>query len=220
VIPADLDARVATAPGRTLRGWFWHQGPTGRDLTSFATPAVTPGRYHRLGGTGVWYASDQEQAAWAELFRHFTAEGVDPFEIRRRVGAVQVQVRVLDLTSAAVRDSIGVTEAELVDDDYRLTQALGEAAQQAGFLGILAPAAALQGGRTLVLFPAAFESGHVTAESSRIRQPPPRLADLLGAIRAHPDVPAAVRAALQLLAAAGSDAIRRLRRGRPRPAQE
>ncbi len=49
---------------------------------------ATSGRYHRRGGAGAWYGSDREQAAWAELFRHFTDEGVDPFEVRRRVGVV------------------------------------------------------------------------------------------------------------------------------------
>jgi len=38
----------------------------------------------------VRYASDREQAAWAELFRHFMDDGVDPFEVRRRVGAAEV----------------------------------------------------------------------------------------------------------------------------------
>src|SRR5262245_13148422 len=40
------------------------------------------------GEPGVWYASSREQGAWAELFRHFVDEGVDPFEVRRRVGRV------------------------------------------------------------------------------------------------------------------------------------
>jgi hypothetical protein len=45
-------------------------------LTSFADPALSNGRYHRAGGVGVWYASDQEQASWAELMRHFVDDGV------------------------------------------------------------------------------------------------------------------------------------------------
>ena len=51
----------------------------------------------------VRYASAREQAAWAELFRHFMDDGVDPFEVRRRVGAAEVAgLEVLDLTDETV----------------------------------------------------------------------------------------------------------------------
>ena len=91
-------------------------------MRSFADPASTDGCYHLRQGTGVWYASDQEQAAWAELFRHFTEEGVDPFEVRRRVGRVVVEgLEVLDLTSEQVRATLGLTLEDLVGDDYANT---------------------------------------------------------------------------------------------------
>jgi hypothetical protein len=66
---------IATAPRRTLKGTYWHQGPTRHPVTSCADPARGPGRYHRTGEPGVWYASNKEQGAWAELFRHFVDEG-------------------------------------------------------------------------------------------------------------------------------------------------
>ena len=53
---------------------------------------------------------------------------------------------------------------------------------------------------------------NVTAERSEVRQPPPRLADLLPLIRPHEDVPDTVRRLLITLERAGADAIRRLRR--------
>lgn len=106
--------RVANLPRRHLRGTFWHQGATGHDLTSFADPAISEGRYHQAGGAGVWYASDQEQAAWAELFRHLLATELDAFEVRRRVGKVVVNdLEVLDLTDATVRDSLGLGSLRL-----------------------------------------------------------------------------------------------------------
>lgn len=179
-------------------------------MTSFADPALSNGRYHRVGGVGVWYASDQEQASWAELMRHFVDDGVDPFELRRRVGRVKVDgLRVLDLTDPSVRAAVGLEEADLLGDDYTKTQAVASAAAAAGFGGMLAPSAALPGRRTLVVF-AAGESA-ITAEWSSVRQPPPRVADLLHTIRVRADMPAAVRSLLARLAAAGSDAIRRRR---------
>jgi hypothetical protein len=160
---------IATAPRRKLTGTYWHQGPTRHQLRSCADPARGPGRYHRTGEPGVWYASNQEQGAWAELFRHFTDEGVDPFEVRRRVGRVSVALQVLDLTAAA-----------------------------------------LLGGETRAVFVRALS--HVAAERSEIRQPPPRLADLLPVIRPHERVADSVRRLLETLAQAGAEAIRRRRR--------
>jgi RES domain-containing protein len=139
-------AAVAAARRRTIDGRFWHQGPTRRALDACADPAVTDGRFHRAGGVGVWYASSQEQAAWAELFRHFVDDGVDPFEVIRRVGSVDVtDLVVLDLTDSTVCVALGVTEDDLVADDYTLCQDIAAAAHAAGFDGILAPAAALPG---------------------------------------------------------------------------
>lgn len=144
-------------------------------MRSFADPASTDGRYHRRQGPGVWYASDQEQAAWAELFRHFTEEGVDPFEVRRRVGRVVVEgLEVLDLTSEQVRATLGLTLEDLVGDDYQRTQAVTAAAANAGYQGILAPSAALDGRRTLVVFAAGVPQ--LKPGRSRVRQAPPAIA--------------------------------------------
>lgn len=132
---------IATAPRRTLKGTYWHQGPTRHPVTSCADPARGPGRYHRTGEPGVWYASNKEQGAWAELFRHFVDDGVDPFEVRRRVGRVAVTLQVLDLTDERTRSHLGVDETDLLSDDYTTTQAIA-AARDANFDAVLAPAAA------------------------------------------------------------------------------
>lgn len=168
-------------PTRTLSGRFWHQGPPRFATLSVADPAVTTGRYHTVGGPGVWYASDQQQAAWAELFRHTVAGGIDPFEIRRRIGVVRVtSLEVLDLTDRAVRDRLGVSQADLVGDDYPITQQI--AAHAAGtHEGILSPSAALSGRRTLAVFRDGMTQ--LSEESSRVAGAPPRLARLQPSIR-------------------------------------
>lgn len=171
----SLADAVATAPRRQISGHYWHQGSTRHPLTSCADPARAPGRCHRTGEPGVWYASSQEQAAWAELFRHFVDDGVG--------------------------------------DDYSTTQTIAAAARDAGFHAILAPAAALPDRETLAVFAHALPS--VQAERSEIRQPPPRLADLLPLIRPHERVPDAVRRLYRTLARSGADAIRRRRRSDP-----
>ena len=209
----SLADRVASAPRRRITGRFWHQGPTRRDLLSCANPARTDGRYHQHGGSGVWYGSDQEQAAWAELFRHFVAAGVDPFEVRRRIGRVRVDLELLDLTDERVRAHLHISKDHLVGDDYAVSQVIASAAEGAGFEGVLAPSAAFHGRRTLVVFPAALRS--IDAERSVVRQPPPRLVDLITLIRPHPDVPMPVRHRFTALAATGSEAVRRRRRQTP-----
>lgn len=202
----NLADAVASAPRRQISGRFWHQGPTRHPLTSCADPARGPGRYHRTGEPGVWYASSQEQAAWAELFRHFVDDGVDPFELRRRVGRVYVVLEVLDLTDEAVRAHVGVDESGLVGDDYSITQTIATAARDAGFDAVLAPAAALPDRQTLAVFAHALPS--VQSERSEVRQPPPRLADLLPLIRPHERVPDAVRRLYLTLARAGTEVVR------------
>lgn len=205
-----LDDAVASAPRRKLVGSYWHQGPTRHPLVSCADPARGDGRYHLTGERGVWYSSNREQGAWAELFRHFVDDGVDPFEIRRRVGRVTVDLRVLDLTDKATRAHLGVDESDLVSEDYRTTQAIATAARAAGFDAVLAPAAALPSCETLAIFVEALSK--VDAGRSEIRQPPPRLADLLSLIRPRHSMSDAMRRVLKTLEQAGAEAIRRGRR--------
>ncbi|RAV04348.1 MULTISPECIES: RES domain-containing protein [Mycolicibacter] len=205
----SLERAIATAPRRRLTGSYWHQGPTRRPVVSCASPARGPGRYHCAGEPGVWYASSREQGAWAELFRHFVDDGVDPFEIRRRIGRVTVDLEVLDLTDRRTRSHLNLGESELVSDDYAATQAVAAAARVAGFDAILAPAAALPGCVTLAVFVEALPN--VVASRSQVRQPPPRLAGLLGRIRLRHNLPDSIRRLFKTLEQAGAEAIRRRR---------
>jgi hypothetical protein len=117
---------------------------------------------------------------------------------------------VLDLTDNKTRSHLGVAEADLVSDDCATTQAIASAARDAGFDAVLAPAAALPGCETLAVFVHALPN--IKAERSEVRQPPPRLADLLPLIRPHEDVPDTVRRLLITLGRIGAEAIRRSRR--------
>jgi RES domain-containing protein len=205
-------AAVLAAPRCRLTGKFWHQGPAGRDLVSCPALATTDGRYHQQGEPGVWYASNREQAAWSELFRHFTAASVDPFEVRRRVGPVHCEsLDVLDLTDPVVRARLELDEEDLTGDDYTICQQVATLAFQAGFDAILAPSAALPGYQTLAVFHRAL--GKVrSAGNDRVRQAPPRMVDLLETIRLHTDVPTSVRRVLWIIQGAGRQAMIRARR--------
>ncbi len=122
------------------------------------------------------------------------------------MGVVDVNdLDVLDLSDRAVQNESGIMAEDLTRDDYSRCHRIGDAGRGL-FDGILAPSAALPGRRTLVIFPEGMSK--VTVVSSRVRQPPPRIADLINDIRFHRDVPAAVRGYLRRAATAGAEAIR------------
>jgi hypothetical protein len=154
-------------------------------------------------------------ASWCELFRHFTADDVDPFEIRRRATRCSVRdLAVLDLTVAEVRGALGVTEDDLTRDDYAVCQRLADAARAAGLDAVVAPSAALAGHRTLALFPGALDDGRVVVETERVQVPPINLVKLLPRIRAVPAVTAAFEAYASNLARRSYEGVRRRYRRR------
>jgi RES domain-containing protein len=173
---------VAAARVRVFSGRVWRQCAPARRLLDLASPAAGPGRYHRAGDDGAWYASMTEHGAWAELFRHHTSNEVSPFEVRRRIGRARVEnLRVLDLTDAQVREALAVTEDDLTSDDLTRCQTLGDAARAAGLEGVLAPSAALAGEVILVVFPSGTPK--LTEEASRVQRAPARLRALVSRIR-------------------------------------
>jgi RES domain-containing protein len=181
---------------RVFSGHVWRQCAPTRRLLDVASPAAGPGRYHRAGEPGAWYASPTERGAWVELLRHHVSGELSPFEIRRRIGLARVEsLRLLDLTDPQVREALALTEADLTSDDLTRCQALGHAARAAGFEGILAPSAALAGEVILVVFPAAMAK--VTEKHSRVQRAPARLRALVRRIRrpgraTPPDPPSGV----------------------------
>ena len=198
-------------PIREIRDqYYWHQGPARHDVDYMPVSPTYGGRFHVAGGHGVWYASSTQEGAWAEFFRHFLDSGVDPFEVRRRVGRVRVDsMKVLDLTEVVGRQTIGITLDDLTGDDYEQCRRVAALARDHGLDGILSPSAALPGSLTLGVFAPSVEK--ITVELSVVNTPPARLADLLASIRLHRDVPDAVRSLLRFIETLGSQAMRRRR---------
>jgi len=157
--------------GRSISLRVWRQCRPTRDLLHVEDPASYPGRFHAVGDSATWYSSVTEQDAWAQFFRHHPGGGVDPFEVRRRIGEARVEeLVVLDLTDARVRRLVGVTLKQLRSNRYAACQALGRLARAAGFEGILAPSAALKGERTLAVFDQALKK--VKELRSNVETPP------------------------------------------------
>jgi len=156
---------------RVLSGLVWHQGHPWYGLISFQDPARGDGRYHRIGDEGVWYCSTTALAAWAQLFRVKLDDGLSPLHVKRRIGRCRVRALVvLDLSDDATRRVLGVAESELRADENGRCQAIAHRARSAGFEGILAPSAALNGALDVVAFKAGIPK--VLEEHSRVQRAP------------------------------------------------
>jgi RES domain-containing protein len=60
--------------------------------------------------------------------------------------------RVLDLTDQWVLESLQLSAEALVADDVDLTRQIGRQAFEAGYEAVIAPSAAREGGKNLVIF--------------------------------------------------------------------
>ena len=114
------------------------------------------GRYNPPGEFGALYCSLDATTAVAEVVQGQRARGVDPSTYPEGSWWVYdldvVLESVLDLTDSKILAELGIEEAALTGGDIARTRRLGREARAAGFLGILAPSAALSGGRNLVIF--------------------------------------------------------------------
>jgi|GEM_PF-4110890 len=79
-------------------------------------------------------------------------------------------LEVLDLSDQSVRRGLGVAEADLGSPALDLCQEIGQRAHAAGFEGIYAPSAALDGEFAVVVFKHGVPK--ITEESSRVLRPP------------------------------------------------
>jgi RES domain-containing protein len=135
------------------------------DVLTGVGSRVAGGRWNPLGAFRTVYLSLTAETAVAEYLGQYAEVG---FEAARLTPFVVIGVearlrRVLDLTAAPVRRSLGVTLARLLDDDWKaaqdaggeaLTQAIGRLACQEEFDGLVVPSAARRGAGNLVVFPA------------------------------------------------------------------
>ena len=110
------------------------------------------GRWNPPGSFPVVYTAIDRDTVDRELAR-LAGRAALPIEalLPRRLATIEVSLnRVLDLTDATVRRRLGIRAGDLVADDWARTQAIGQAAHDAGFEGVLAPGA--DGGTTLAIF--------------------------------------------------------------------
>lgn len=140
-------------PPVRVQGTWWRVGrPSGDPLA--LTPESADGRWQRGSVVRALYLADSEQTAWAEWYRHSAELGVPPHtRLPRAVYSFEVDVaQVADLTAAAALERLGVKRLQPTRRQWPTTQPIGEVCRQAGRRGLLAPSAAHEGGRVLVIF--------------------------------------------------------------------
>lgn len=135
---------------------------TESDLLTGEGSRIYGGRWNPPRSFRTVYAAFSDVTALAEAKAHFHYYGLDPADaLPRTLVAIEVRLSIaLDLTSAQVRQALGISATRMCRDDWRevnrrgyrsLTQALGSSAYQVGLEGLIVPAC--DGHRNVVWFP-------------------------------------------------------------------
>lgn len=124
------------------------------DTPFWVRPNSEPGRWHLPGDGPTQYLSTTVEGAWAELIRAEglrTQDEVDLVKMPMWVAELHVQ-RIADYRTFQLADDAGFRPKALIEDSYGRCQEEGARLREAGFQGVIAPSAALPGGRNLTLF--------------------------------------------------------------------
>ncbi|HWK27569.1 MAG TPA: RES family NAD+ phosphorylase [Solirubrobacter sp.] len=127
---------------------------SGYDVPFWDRENTRPGRWNHARGGWTQYWSLCPEASWAELLRYeeiSTEAELD--EVRMPLWVCRIpKLRLVDLTVPENRAAWGLTEEDLVADDWSAAQAAGVRLREAGVPGIVVPSAALPGHRNVTLF--------------------------------------------------------------------
>lgn len=144
------------APRTLLSATVYRVVRKGIDPLSSRGSELNGGRYNLPGAKGVLYASFEKVTAIAEVAKALQGRGINPEEYGPDDWwAYELELtssRVLDLTDRKVLERLQMTVAALVADDVALTRQIGRQALDAGYEAIIAPSAAHEEGRNLVIF--------------------------------------------------------------------
>jgi len=101
------------------------------------------GRFNPPHSFPVLYLCLTRPCVVAELSRQADRQGLAASDLLpRELWEFRVELeKVLDLTDAAILDAVGLAAADLVREDHRLTQQIGEAAHEFDFQAILSRSA-------------------------------------------------------------------------------
>ncbi len=167
----DRFRRIASKELSTCGGWSGIAYRSARPRYAKRKDLLTGAGSKRYGGRWnppVSFAAVYVSLSWgvasAEAVAHQRHFGVPEHAALPRtfVGVDLDLARVLDLCDGRLRQRLGVSRKRMLAEDWRsvndggeeaVTQALGRAAYEVGFQGILAPSAAERTGTNIVVFP-------------------------------------------------------------------
>ena len=153
----DLAVVVAGLPHIDVHGEFERHTSESWRERALIEGSRAGGRWAAPGTFPVIYLARPTDAVVLEAYRHLVddGEGMTGARVRRRylIRALVSATEVLDLTSAASRLEIGLTDEDLQSPigEYSACQRVGHVAHQLNLHGVLAPSATGQG-ETLALF--------------------------------------------------------------------
>lgn len=140
-----------------------------RDPLSGAGARAFGGRWNPRDIFGAIYLATPVGACAGEARRAATSLATSPevmLEAPYLLHTVEAHdVLALDLTDAAIMEKLGLTLADIADDDWTACQAIGHAAWFLGFQGVLAPSAS-GAGLVLAAFEGRLEFHQLTVASS------------------------------------------------------
>jgi len=153
------DEPIAEAPRIPVKGTWWRITRADSDPL-FWTPEAADGRWQRGSVVRALYLGDSEATVWAEWYRHTSEAGVPPQQrLPRAIWRMEVDVDdVADLTAPGILAGEGIARLDPTRRQWPRTQPIGEACWREGARGVLAPAAAREGGKVLAIFRAAYVS--------------------------------------------------------------
>jgi RES domain-containing protein len=172
ISPDDL-AKAKTLPSRTLNQEAFHQGPPNTDSLERPPPGRFEGRYHTKKDQPPLYCSTgAEMVAMMEQVRHTSLEELanSPLPVRRLARLQLRDLLVVDYANDLALDICDLIRAQLLEDDWTVSQQLGELARRRGDVhGLLAPSAGHPEATTVVVFPEAI-ADHIEVLDTRTVQ--------------------------------------------------
>lgn len=182
---ADLEPEleiVEEAPRIHIAGTWWRITRADQDPL-FWTPEAADGRWQRGSVVRALYLGDSEETVWAEWYRHTSEAGVPPEQrLPRAIWRIDVDIDdIADLTAPGVLAGEGINRVDPTRRQWPKTQPIGESYWREGARGVLAPAAAREGGLVLAIFrPTAkpSEPPDESIEGVRVVPPPKRYRNL------------------------------------------
>lgn len=105
------------------------------------------GRWNIANRYGALYSSTDRKTCVRELEREAKRRGLEIEDLQpREIVSLKVRIKnVLDLTDHEILSLLGISEEDLISEDYTLTQEISDAARKLGYEAILSPSATGKG---------------------------------------------------------------------------